>query len=291
MIRSTFTLRPNHIRDLHEIINRPIPNAGAQLYRGVFTRDGAYQRPNSGDDNSTARVNTEPAGGVCVTPVAFEVTLFVNNAGPLSKHVFLDPDGSLIKIPYAQMWCGTMARRPLSDLHAFARLIEDMPRNAAIALGAKQEGLLDCDQLVLSDDLRDGQPGFASRSQKNIAYRREKPALVLLDFDDGGMPSAVKTRLEELGGFLGAVKYLCHDITTSRHHDIGLCSPALDKRQHYQWRDGTVLSISRSALVCLDQGWQRRAAVSQGIGQPSLARRPWLVRHLRRRQAPRTFDY
>ncbi len=220
MIRSTFTLRPNHIRDLHEIINRPIPNAGAQLYRGVFTRDGAYQRPNSGDDNSTARVNTEPAGGVCVTPVAFEVTLFVNNAGPLSKHVFLDPDGSLIKIPYAQMWCGTMARRPLSDLHAFARLIEDMPRNAAIALGAKQEGLLDCDQLVLSDDLRDGQPGFASRSQKNIAYRREKPALVLLDFDDGGMPSAVKTRLEELGGFLGAVKYLCHDITTSRHHDI-----------------------------------------------------------------------
>ena len=85
MIRSTFTLRPNHIRDLHEIINRPIPNAGAQLYRGVFTRDGAYQRPNSGDDNSTARVNTEPAGGVCVTPVAFEVTLFVNNAGPLSQ--------------------------------------------------------------------------------------------------------------------------------------------------------------------------------------------------------------
>ena len=207
-------LRPEHIVFLRKIINRPapfIPKAGAKIIRGIFTQDAApnIDGPENGKGGSSGGKEANPSA------VAIEIVRLVNDAGPLTKHIFLDPDGSLVKIPCGQMWRGTMLRQPLPDLYSFARLIEAMPRSTAIALGTKREGLNDFDQLVLLGDPRDGQPGFAARTQQNIAYRQEAPALVLLDYDDGGMPPAVGARLDELGGFLAAVERLCPDLATS----------------------------------------------------------------------------
>ena len=64
-------------------------------------------------------------------------------------------------------------------------------------------------RLVLKDDPQAGKPGFAARTAENFIYREGRPAFVLHDFDTKGMPDVVKTRIEELGGFAGALAAVC----------------------------------------------------------------------------------
>ncbi len=141
---------------------------------------------------------------------AVEVTRLTKAGGPLTKRLHLAADGALTNnSSQCRMSRGRLRRVRLADWRDLAQLIEDTPYNSAWALGVLRDGFPDETQLVLKDDPRAGKPGFVARTAENFVYREGRPALVLLDFDTKGMPAAVKARITELGGFVGALTAVC----------------------------------------------------------------------------------
>ena len=140
---------------------------------------------------------------------AIEVTRLVKAGGPLSKRLHLT-DGQLANDSSAcRMSTGRMERIRLDDWRALATLIEATPRNVAWALGALRDDLPDETRLVLRDDPQAGAPGFVARTADNFIYRPNRLAFVLGDLDTKGMPADIKARIEELGGFAGALATVC----------------------------------------------------------------------------------
>jgi hypothetical protein len=62
--------------------------------------------------------------------------------------------------------------------------------------------------LTWKGDKREGTPGWVARTKKNFIFPQGTPALALLDFDNKGMPDEVKQKLEDLGGFVEALKVI-----------------------------------------------------------------------------------
>jgi hypothetical protein len=149
-----------------------------------------------------------------------EITRFIKDDGPLTKHVHLTSSGALGNdSPDCRMARGTMIRERLDDWRAFAALIEATPRNVAFALGAMRRDLPETIRLVTKKDPQSGHPGFATRTKGTLLYPRG-PALVLCDFDTKGMPAEVRSRLRELGGFLGALTKVCAGFGTAAHNAL-----------------------------------------------------------------------
>src|SRR5262249_57091311 len=85
---------------------------------------------------------------------------------------------------------GTARRVHITNVSDFARLIERLRPNEAIALGALRAGLADPVQVVTKQKLN-GAPNVIARTGADIIYRKGQPALALFDFDVKGMPSAI----------------------------------------------------------------------------------------------------
>ena len=148
-----------------------------------------------------------------MSATAVELTRLIKAGGPLTKRLHLTADGKLTNDSSAcRMGSGRIERVRLDDWRAFAPLIEATPRNVAWALGALRDPFPDAVALVLKDDPQAGKPGFVARTADSFVYRPNCPALVLLDFDAKGMPDDVKTRIEELGGFAGALAAVCPEL-------------------------------------------------------------------------------
>jgi hypothetical protein len=135
-----------------------------------------------------------------------ELTRLTKDGGPLTKRIYLAPDGTLVKDGSAcVMGRGVAERVRLDGVDALAALIEELTPSQALALGALRPDLPDTVEVTTKKMLLNGvaRPDIIARTGANISYNG--PAFALLDFDSKGMPAAVAAELARAGGFWNAL--------------------------------------------------------------------------------------
>lgn len=144
----------------------------------------------------------------------FELTKIAKLKGKVTKSVRRKPDGSGLDIDSSQckIGRGTMFRVPVTNLHDIGSMFEETPDNVAYLLGSLASEFGDNIPVVADKNPLSKEPGFATRSKTNITYRAGVPGLVLIDYDDKGMPPDVKARLQNVGGFVSALELICPGI-------------------------------------------------------------------------------
>ena len=162
-----------------------------------------------------------------------EITTLAKTDGPLTKRISLVPDGSLRSDGSAcVMSRGRAGRAQFDSLQTFAACIGSLNSNEAIALGALRDGLPDQVQIVTKDKLPPANgaahSNIIARTGNHISYRPGDRALALLDHDTKGMPSAVRNRIDALGGFWPALVSALPEIATAgrvvrRSTSAGIC--------------------------------------------------------------------
>jgi hypothetical protein len=139
--------------------------------------------------------------------VPFEITVFTKTGGPLTKRISLAPDGS-IKSDGSQckMTRGRARRCTMGSMQGLADLINAATPYEALATGPLRPDLPTEVEVVTKLRLgNDNHSGVIARSQDHLGYRPGELAVVLLDFDNKGMPPVIAKRIEELGGFWNAL--------------------------------------------------------------------------------------
>ena len=139
-----------------------------------------------------------------------EITALASSNGPLTKRISLSPDGKLISDGSAcVMSRGHAQRVRLRSVTEFGSLIGGLQPDQAIALGALRPDLPDTVEIVTDKRLKEmsgsAAPGTISRTAGHIGYAANSPSMVLLDYDTKGMPEAVASRIDGLGGFWAAL--------------------------------------------------------------------------------------
>jgi hypothetical protein len=146
--------------------------------------------------------------------IASEFTVFAKSGGPLTKRISLAADGSFKSDGSACVMAhGTARRVQITSVSDFARLIERLRPNEAIALGALRTGLADLVQVVTKHKLN-GAANVIARTGADIMYRKGQAALALLDFDTKGMPRDVTTALAQHGGYWQALVAVLPELQT-----------------------------------------------------------------------------
>jgi hypothetical protein len=139
-----------------------------------------------------------------------ELTKITKDSGAVTKLIHLNPDGSIGNdSSRCAIGKGRMTRLHLPDWRDFKEMLEATPRNTAYALGVMRPGLPDSVPLVMKRDPQSAKPGFATRTAETILYREGRLGPVLLDHDTKGMPPDILARLQECGGFRGALETVC----------------------------------------------------------------------------------
>jgi hypothetical protein len=154
-----------------------------------------------------------------MTALPIEVTRLVKDrSGQVTKRIHLAQDGTIANDSSdCRMSRGVMHREAMSDWRDFALLIEETPRNTAYALGALRHDLPPSIRLVAKADPQSGRPEFATRTAGTILYLECRPGFVLCDFDVKGMPHDIRARLQECGGFGGALGQVCTGFEAAGH--------------------------------------------------------------------------
>jgi hypothetical protein len=143
------------------------------------------------------------------------VTLFTSAGRPLSKHIGLAANGTLVNDSSARLVQGTAERRILTGLDDLAELLKGCTSYNALALGVMR-GDGDKVPVVTVDALKDN-PDAIARSRKHFEFRKGQPAYVLLDFDMKGMPATVAEQIQTLGGFWEALCKVCPALRGAAH--------------------------------------------------------------------------
>ncbi len=137
-----------------------------------------------------------------------EITRLTKGGGPLTKRISLAPDGTLRSDGSAcLMLAGTAQRARFDDLAAFADHIATMASREAIALGALRDDLPEEVQITTKRQLNgtNTRLDLIARTADHIVYRPDQLALALIDIDTKGMPSAVRDRIDAIGGYWRAL--------------------------------------------------------------------------------------
>jgi hypothetical protein len=129
-----------------------------------------------------------------------ELTGFTNANGPLTKRISLATDGALKSDGSAcLMTHGDAQRVHVTDVGALANVIEQVRSNQALALGALRQDLPAKVEIVTKRQLAANGHAIA-RTASNICYRRNAPALALVDYDRKGMPPSIADAMRGRGG-------------------------------------------------------------------------------------------
>jgi DNA polymerase I-like protein with 3'-5' exonuclease and polymerase domains len=139
-------------------------------------------------------------------PLEIELTRLTKNGGPLTKQIYLAPDGTLVKDASACVMAhGTAERVRVAGVVALGALIQGLTPSQALALGTLRTDLPDKVEVATKKRLVNGlaRPNIIARTGANIIYRG--PAFALLDYDSKGISTAVAAELKRAGGFWGAV--------------------------------------------------------------------------------------
>ena len=137
----------------------------------------------------------------------FEVTRIRKDGGPLTKRISLDASGNLVSDGAACTMSHGWARRvELSSAQQLADLIGGLGSSEAITLGALRQGLPDQVEVATKHRLNGAsRPDLIARSRDYISFRSGVRAFTLIDYDTKGMPTEVRARITELGGFWPAL--------------------------------------------------------------------------------------
>jgi hypothetical protein len=149
--------------------------------------------------------------------VETEITIFSKSGGALSKRIRLGEDG-LVKSDASAcvMAQGVAQRFQFAGVQQFARLIEEMRSNQALALGALRAGVLDEVKVVTKQKLNGiKRPDTIARTANFLVYQNGRPALALLDHDVKGMPVEVALEVKRLGGFWAALASVQPELRTA----------------------------------------------------------------------------
>jgi hypothetical protein len=145
--------------------------------------------------------------------MAIQLTVFTRSSGILTKVIALAADGSISGDASACVMArGTATRIEIDTVRQLADLIENLPPNRAIALGALRSGLPDAVKVISKDRLAKARlksaavaSNIIARTGSEIVFQKGQPAFALLDFDRKGMPANVAAELETQGGFWAAL--------------------------------------------------------------------------------------
>ena len=174
------------------------------------------------------------------------ITRVTKHAGALlSKRIFCGEDGR----PQSdgspcRMTHGTATRVRLNGSPAMdlASEILELGSHEALVLGDLADGLPD-EIGIEKDGVADPARGTHGRTRRTFTYRGNQPAAALLDFDQKAMPADVHQRLDDVGGFEGALALLIPG-----YGNAGTRRPSFNFVRRLQRRDRRALS------------WQRRTA-------------------------------
>jgi hypothetical protein len=168
------------------------------------------------EDEGAPEPQPPPAPSLTVT---YELTVLAKDGGPLTKRISLNPDGTLVADGSACVMSRGKARRvQVTGLTAFGSLINSLEQKEAIALGALREGLPEEVEVTTKEQIEkfefdpDVPPGLVARTATFIVFRRDQPALVLLDGDTKGMLPAVKARIDAAGGLWAMLVKIAPDL-------------------------------------------------------------------------------
>jgi hypothetical protein len=221
-----------------------------------------------------------------------EITVFEKSGGPLTKRISLAPDGSVKSDGSACIMVRGVAQRlRIANVGELAIVVDKMLPNQALALGALRSDLPDKVQVVTKKNLN-GQPDTIARTATHIHYRKEAPALVLIDFDTKGMPTEVASEMQRRGGFwqtllsilppLQSVAHLIRCSTSAGlfRTDNGQELPGSGGQHVYLWvRDGA--DIERFLRTLHDRcwlagyGWMMVGAGGQLLNRSIIDRMVW----------------
>ena len=113
----------------------------------------------------------------------FELTVFAKDSGPLTKRIWLGPDGTVVSDGSACVMTSGKARRVmLKSLQELADVIDALQSNEAIALGALRDDLPEEVRVTTKNKLN-GATGMIARTQEFLRFRPRLPAFALLDFE------------------------------------------------------------------------------------------------------------
>jgi hypothetical protein len=174
----------------------------------------------------------EPVGTACEA-VAIEISLFTKDGGDLTKKVHWNADhtGIFSDSRDCKMATGVMARASLPDWRDLGRELPLFPGNTALALGRMKPELPDAIHLVTKKSPECCRPGYASRTGDNLIFAK-------------GMTAENKARLDELGGFFGAL-----EVIWPGFEKIGLHRAPFDERRHLRCHDRPAFRRGRLARV------------------------------------------
>lgn len=148
---------------------------------------------------------------------AVELTGFTKANGRLTKRISLAADGTVKSDSSACIMAqGTAQRLHINDVADLAAVIENIRPEQAIALGALRAGLPDKVRIITKQKLN-GQPNVIPRTGADIVFRKQRPALALIDYDQKGMPLEVAAAMERLGGFWPALTSILPPLRSVAH--------------------------------------------------------------------------
>jgi hypothetical protein len=172
-------------------------------------RDGAMEGQSGGTED---KAQNKPNGHDPQAPIAIALTGVLKSGGVTTKSLSLDGTGKVVK-DSTQCWIstGAMHRTVYPDWRTFSSVLENMPPNGAIVLGTLREDCPDAVQLFTADDPRHKGPNCAARTKEFLKYQAV-PTLMLFDHDCGHFSTAVKDKVDKLGGFIRAVWSICPEL-------------------------------------------------------------------------------
>ena len=134
-------------------------------------------------------------------PLEIALTRFTKDDGPLTKQIYLAPDGTLVKDGSACVMAhGTAERVRVAGVVALGALIEGLTPSQALALGTLRVDLPDKVGVATKKTVNGAaRPDIIARTGANIVYHG--PAFALLDYDSKAMPAGVAAELRQRGGF------------------------------------------------------------------------------------------
>jgi hypothetical protein len=142
-----------------------------------------------------------------------EITILTKSGGPLTKRVTLLSDGSIKSDGSACVMAKGWAQRfQFGDMATLAAKIANLRPDEALALGAMRQDLPPQCFVVAKaarQEMNVQSEGWnariIARTGDYFCFQSGEPTLVLLDFDQKGMPFAVGERLAAVGGFWQAL--------------------------------------------------------------------------------------
>jgi hypothetical protein len=143
-----------------------------------------------------------------MNPRSVEITVFAKDHGPLTKRIHLVGDLVANDSAACRMGKGS-ARRvrfDLTNVSAFADLINGFTAREAYALGRLKDGLPETVRVVAFDKLGGAtDSAVIARTKDFLILKGGEPAIALLDVDLKGIPEETRRRIKDTGGVAAAL--------------------------------------------------------------------------------------